>query len=205
MPAGDTDIVWGENKPYDKTAFLERINKDTPEKKQGLYTLAGYIDGTYGSGKEYLDVAQKNMTNQFVPLWPSMSTQGKHTIIEISKRKPWWELPKTMQESQSLKPSFVVSRDGLTFYTELPGNIDGSKWFDILNKTYPTIEKKLQDYDPLDVSHADTVANIVMLTLQEAWYIKANLGEKAKKTTWGIAGRLKDVFGWLFASKENNN
>lgn len=73
-----------------------------------------------------------------------------------------------MQESQSLKPSFVVSRDGLTFYTELPGNIDGSQWFDILNKTYPTIEKKLQDYDPLDVSHADTVANIVMLTLQEA-------------------------------------
>jgi hypothetical protein len=34
MPAGDARIEGMEDKPYTKISFLERINKDTPEKQQ---------------------------------------------------------------------------------------------------------------------------------------------------------------------------
>jgi hypothetical protein len=201
MPAGDPHIEGMEDKPYTKTSFLERINKDTPEKQQWLYTLSGYVQNIYGTSTEYLDVAQKTSAGQFMLLWPGMSTPWSHIGLEISKRKEWWELPKTEQEAADLKPSVVLTRDGHTFYVSLPEQIPWLEWFAILNKIYPIIQEKLKQYPALDESHGSIINDMIIQTLQEANHLKAALGEKAQKTTWGISGRLLDILKWLFGPK----
>lgn len=184
MPTGDARIEWMEDKPYSKISFLEKISKDTPEKKKWLYTFSWYIQDIYWSGNEYLDVAQKNDSWLFAPLGPGQAFHGKWIIMEISKRTSNWHLPKTADEANALDPSIVLNYAGHTYTIQLPAKIESSKWFELLDNTHDNIAKKCDALDEEKKKDPTIIKDIVIQTLQEKNYLKAHLEKSLAPINW---------------------
>lgn len=192
--------LWSETQPYDKIQLLQKLGKNTFEKNKWCYTFAGYGKDIYGSWTEYIDVAQKSDSWIFAILGPGQSLQSKWLTMEISKRNDKWSLPKNMQESIQLNPSIVLNYAGHTHTIQLPEQINWNTWFELLDKTYGAISEKCAALDETKQKDPAVIKNIVIQTLQEKNYLKAQVGEEVKKTTWRVSGRLLDVLKWLFWS-----
>lgn len=208
MPIGDASIEGTQDKPYSKTSFLEKINRKTEDKARWLYTFSGYTNGIYESGKNsYIDVAQKNKIGAFANLWPGSSTPTNTTIIEISKREKDGKLPENAESAAKLDPTMLLSYQWHTIIIPLKNILfQSNQWFDVLDKVYETIDTYMQQYKAaIGEDDSKNIHDFVIKTLQEKNYLKAELSDTAKKTTWGIAGSIRDLFSWFFGAKENNN
>lgn len=206
-PTWDSHIEWSAEKPYAKTSFLSHINRDTEDKPRWLYTFSGYVDGIYEQAEQsYVNVAQKNTTGSFVPLWPGMSTPTNSPIIEISKREKSGKMPKDNESADKLDPSILISYKWHTITIPLENVLfQSNQWFDVLDKIYKDIETHTKKYETIGEEEGKEIHDFVIKILQEKKYLKAKLGEKAKKTTWSMSGRLLDVFKWLLGSNTERN
>lgn len=202
MPTGSASIDWMEDKPYSKTSFLEKINRNTEDKICWLYTFNGYAESIYEQDKKsYVDVAQKNMTGSFVTLWPWSSTPTNTAILEISKREKDGRMPETNESANKLNPTMLLSYKWHTITIPLENVLfQNNQWFDVLDKTYESINTYIQKYETIEETEGKEIHDFVIKTLQEKNYLTAKLGEKAKKTIWGMSGKLMNTLKWLFWS-----
>lgn len=205
---GEATIEGTQDKPYSKISFLEKVNRATEDKARWLYTFNGYADGIYEQSKNaYIDVAQKNKIGSFATLWPWISTPTNTTIIEISKREKDGKLPETAEAAAKLDPTMLLSYQWHTINIPLKNVLfQNNQWFDVLDKVYESIDTYMQQYKTsIGENEWKNIHDFVIKTLQEKNYLKAELSDTAKKTTWSIAGSLRDLFSWFFGPKENNN
>ncbi len=200
--------LWLEDYPYSKEDFWKHIQKKTAEKKDGLYTLSGYISpDIYDTEWSYLDVAQKNDNGTFAPLWPSQSVHAKEPVIEISKRDSNGKLPKNKDAADKLDPSMVIGYQWATIIVPLSDlSFTWRDWFAVLKKIYPIVSEYLSNnkslFDWSDNNNKNAVQNYIIKTMQEHNYIKAPLNQQTEKTIWWWKKRMYDVFTQLFGEKE---
>jgi len=200
--------LWLQDNPYSKSKFLSQINKDTAQKKDGLYWLSGYISSGIYQTEGYLDIAQKNDNGSFSPLWPGISTHPNMPILEISKRNKDGSLPKNKEEADKLDPSIILWYQWQTIIIALEQvQFSWRDWFDMLKKIYPILSDNLMAYKEWFNWSDDITAKIkdsVLTIMQQKNYIKAPLSKQTKKSIGWWKKNIMQVFNQIFGGKERN-
>ncbi len=200
--------LWLQDNPYSKSDFLSKINKETSQKKDGLYWFSGYISSGIYQTEGYLDIAEKNENGMFSPLWIGHSTHPNKPILEISKRNKDGSLPKTQKEADKLDPSVVIWYQWQTIVISLwQVQFSWRDWFDVIKNIYPILSDHMMKHkDLFDWSDESKVIikDFVTTLMQQNNYIKAPLGQKTEKALWWWRNRLYDVLGQFFGGKEGN-
>jgi len=190
---------WSPDNPYSKESFLKKMSRETEDKSRWLYTFGDYAKSIYKEGEtSYIDVAQKNMIGHFVALWPGSATHTPDdtAIIEISKREKDGTMPDTMEASNKLEPTMMVSYKWQTITIPLENPcFQNNQWFDVLNKVYDDISKHLKKYETIGEEQKNKIREFVIQTLKEKNYLKAPLEKSLSPIQWR-KDRLLKLFGF---------